>query len=327
MVSGSMEIMNFAEAHGLQLLHWPFRIGELRAAIGEAVSSDAFMATTCFFPLFTPLRRRGARARMSSIPMASGTRPVRYGGRKDDHLTDPLTRKLENFAPLSGDDRRLLADAVRQTRLVRARTDIIREGDKPDDVRLVLEGFACRYKILPDGKRHIMAYLVPGDLCDVHVFLLREMDHNIGTLSACRVVDVSRARILEMLERPAIARALWWSALVDEATLREWLVNIGRRPAEQRLAHLMCELLMRLQTVGLANGNSYELPITQSDLAETMGLTLVHVNRVLQRLRGRGLITLKNQHLVINDAAALKQFSDFNPNYLHLEEKAVKEPC
>ena len=131
-----------------------------------------------------------------------------------------------------------------------------------------------------------------------------------------------------MLERPAIARALWWSALVDEATLREWLVNIGRRPAEQRIGHLLCELLMRLETVGLTNGNHYELPITQADVAETMGLTLVHVNRVLQRLRASGLITLANRQLVINDVQALKEFSEFNPNYLHLGNTAkIPEPC
>ena len=243
-------------------------------------------------------------------------------------LTNPLTRKLENFAPLSSEDRRFLSELARPDRRVDARTDIIREGDRPDDVRLVLEGFACRYKILPDGKRHIMAYLVPGDLCDMHVFILKAMDHSIGTLSACRVVDIPRPRILEMLERPAIAQALWWAALVDEATLREWLVNIGRRPAEQRVGHLLCELLMRLQTVGLTNGNSYELPLTQTDVAETMGLSFVHVNRVLQRLRASGLITLRSKRLVITDLKALKIFSEFNPNYLHLGANAeTKEPC
>jgi CRP-like cAMP-binding protein len=234
-------------------------------------------------------------------------------------VTHPLTRKLENFAPLSSEDRRFLAELARPGRHVDARIDIIREGDRPDDVRLVLEGFACRYKIFPDGKRHIMAYLVPGDLCDMHIFILKAMDHSIGTLSACRVVDIPRPRILEMLERPAIAQALWWAALVDEATLREWLVNIGRRSAEQRVGHLLCELLMRLQTVGLASSNSYELPITQTDVAETVGLSVVHVNRVIQRLRASGLITLRSKRLVIADVEGLKTFSEFNPNYLHLD--------
>lgn len=173
-----------------------------------------------------------------------------------------------------------------------------------------------------------MAYLIPGDLCDVHVFLLKEMDHCIGTLSPCRVVDIPRHRILELLERPAIARALWWATLVDEGTLREWIVNVGRRPAEQRVAHLLCELLLRLQTVGLANGNTYELPLTQTEVAETMGLTVVHVNRVLQRLRASKLISLRNKRLVINDSEALKKFSGFNPNYLHIESATeATEPC
>ena len=233
-------------------------------------------------------------------------------------MANLLTRKLEAFAPLSEADRHLLDAVIREARDVGSRGDLIREGDAPGDVRLILAGFACRYKRLAGGKRQIMAYLVPGDFCDLHVFILKAMDHTIATLSPCRVVDIPRARILEMTERPALARALWWAALVDEATLREWLVNIGARPAEERVAHLLCELLLRLRTVGLANGDSYELPITQTELADTVGLTNVHVNRVLQRLRGDGLITLTGKHLVILDVERLNAFSGFTPNYLHL---------
>ena len=163
-----------------------------------------------------------------------------------------------------------------------------------------------------------MAYLVPGDFCDQHVFILKTMDHSIATLSTCKVVNIPRSRILEMLENPRLARALWWATLVDEATLREWLVNIGARPAERRVAHLLCELLVRLGIVGLSTGDKYELPITQNELADTVGLSTVHVNRVLQRLRGLELITLKGKNLVILDAAKLIQFSGFNSNYLHL---------
>lgn len=187
-------------------------------------------------------------------------------------------------------------------------------------MNLILEGFACRYKMLPDGTRQIVAYLVLGDFCDLHVFILKVMDHTIATLSRCTVVKISRAPILELMERPAIARAFWWPALVDEATLREWLVNVGARTAEQRIAHLRCELLL-LQTVGLTNGDTYELPITQAELADTVGLTSVHVNRVLQRLRRDGLITLKGKNLVIPDLERLKAFSGFNPNYLHLADR------
>ena len=149
----------------------------------------------------------------------------------------------------------------------------------------ILDGFACRYKLTSEGKRHIMAYLISGDFCDLHVFILKAMDHNIGALSPCRVVNIPRNRILEMTTRPALARALWWATLVDEAVLREWLVNMGQREAPERIAHLLCELLLRLRAIGLAASDAYELPITQEALGDTMGLSAVHVNRSLQKLR------------------------------------------
>ena len=240
-------------------------------------------------------------------------------------MANLLTRKLEAFAPLSEADRHLLDAVIREARDVGSREDLIREGDAPGDVRLILAGFACRSKRLADGRRQIMAYLVPGDFCDLLVFILREMDHSIATLSPCRVVDIPRPRILEMTERPALGRALWWAALVDEATLREWLVNIGARSAEQRIAHLLCELLSRLRVMGLADGGQYELPVTQQELGDTMGLTNVHVSRVLKRLRGDGLITLTSKNLVILDVERLEAFSGFTPNYLHLAPRSGVE--
>jgi len=236
-------------------------------------------------------------------------------------MINRLTRKLEAFGPLPDADKRLLDEVSRDARAIGPRTDLIREGDTPSDVNLILDGFACRYKVLPDGSRQIMAYLVPGDFCDLHVFILKAMDHGIATLSACKLVKIPRSRILELMDRPAIARAFWWAALVDEATLREWLVNIGVRTAEQRVAHLLCELLLRLDTVGLTNGDTYELPITQAELADTVSLTSVHVNRVLRQLRGSGLITLKSKNLVFLDVERLKALSGFNPNYLHLADR------
>lgn len=234
---------------------------------------------------------------------------------------NPLVRKLLAFAKLTGDDRRVLNKLGARARQVPARTDLIREGEDPCFVYLVLDGFACRYKLLPDGRRQIMAYLVPGDFCDLHVFILKEMDHGLATLSPCSVVDIERTQILSLLERPAIARAFRIAAMVDEATLCEWLVNLGQRPAEQRVAHLLCELLFRLKAVGLANGESYDLPITQVELADTMGLSGVHINRVLQTLRRTGLITFNEQHLVIHEVDRLVAFAGFNPNYLHLDQR------
>lgn len=201
-----------------------------------------------------------------------------------------------------------------------AHQDIIREGDSPSNVILVLDGFACRYKILPDGSRSIFAYLVPGDFCDLHIFILSAMDHSIATVSPCTIVDIPQSRVLELSERPAIVRALWWTTLVDEATLREWLVNMGQRDAESSIAHLFCELHLRLKGVGLSDGGEFSLPITQTELADTMGLSNVHVNRSLQSLRSQGLVTFRQRRIVIPDVNNLRSFCYFNPNYLHIEE-------
>ena len=234
-------------------------------------------------------------------------------------MVNVLTSKLELFGRLPEHDKRLLDEVTEKSRSVPAATSIIREGDAPSDVHLVMEGLACRSKLLKRGARHIFAYLVPGDLCDANIFILKAMDHTIETLAPSRIVDVPRARILEMMDRPAIARALWWATLVDEATLREWLVNLGQRDALHRIAHLFCELHLRMQSVGLTKGGSYQLPITQSVLGETMGLSPVHVNRALQSLRSTNLITFKAGELVINDIPRLQAMCEFNPNYLHLD--------
>jgi CRP-like cAMP-binding protein len=237
-------------------------------------------------------------------------------------MENPLIAKLERGAELREDDRRLLRELVARPRGIGPREDLIQEGDRPEDVHLVMGGFACRYKLLPGGERQIMAYLVSGDLCDLHVAILGEMDHGISTLSACEIVFIPRQTVEELTEKHGrINRALWWSTLVDEAILREWLVNMGRRAADKQLAHLFCELLVRLQVVGRADGNSYELPVTQAELADTLGISPVHVNRLLQQLRGDGLITLKGKDLTIDDVQGLMAFAEFNPNYLHLRRR------
>ena len=232
-----------------------------------------------------------------------------------------LSRKLLNFGHLDQADLALLDAVVGKSRTVPPYVDLISEGDKPGDVHLVLRGFACRYKILQDGRRQIMAYLVPGDLCDLHVYLLDHMDHSVGTLAECQVVDVSRSSIQQLLERPAIARAMLMSTMVDEGMLREWLVNIGQRQAEPRIAHLLCELLARLRSVGLVSDGRYTLPLTQVELADTMGVTPVHMNRVVQSLRRKSLISLSGDQLTVLNAKGLEQEAGWNPNYLHLRAK------
>jgi CRP-like cAMP-binding protein len=226
--------------------------------------------------------------------------------------------KLQSAGRLNDGDRERLSKLCDDIRPFHARRDIIREGDRPDHVHLMIEGWSCRYKMLADGTRQITAFLVPGDFCDTQITIFDEMDHSIGSLTDCRVAFVPRALIAELTEQPAIARALWWASLVDEAVLRAWIVNMGRREAQDRIAHLICELHVRLRNVGLAPGNSFELPLTQEELSDALGLTSVHVNRTLKRLREDGLMTFRRQQIVITDVPALRKIADFDPNYLHL---------
>jgi len=237
-------------------------------------------------------------------------------------VTNPLAKKLSSFVDLSPDDLAHLDDICTDTRIWTAGRNLIREGDRPEVVFLLLEGWACRYKLLPDGSRQIMAYLIPGDLCDIHIFILKAMDHSIGLLSDGRVAIISKAVMQRTLEeRPAIARALFWSTLVDEAILREWLVNMGQRDAFARLAHLFCEMWLRMRQMGLTDGNSFTLPLTQEELGDTMGLTSVHVNRVLQRMRAEGLLSLARGQMTLHNVDRLCKIADFDPNYLHLDRR------
>lgn len=235
-------------------------------------------------------------------------------------MSNPFLRKIAYGASLTDEDRALLAEVTSKARSVPSRTDLISEGDVPTDVHLIMSGYACRYKVLPDGRRQIMAIFVPGDVCDLHVQILGEMDHSIGTLSDATVVDISPPRIDAFITNPRINRGLWWMTLVDEGTLREWLVSMGQRDAAEQMAHVFCELHLRLRSVGLAKGDSFDLPGNQDDLADLMGVTSVHVNRTLALLREKELITLARGRLSIPNVDRLRAFGGFDPNYLHLRD-------
>ncbi len=235
-------------------------------------------------------------------------------------LAEFLIRKLENFTSLSSDDKHALDQASRQrTRRIRSRDDIVHEGDLPQGVNLILDGWACRYKTLEDGRRQIIAYLLPGDLCDHNVAILSEMDHSIGTVTAVTLAEIPTETMRQLTTGHArLSQALCWESLVAAAIQREWTVNIGQRTAFERLGHLLCELYVRLRAVGLTQGNTCELPLTQAEIADTIGLSVVHVNRTLQELRSVGLISLRGRELTIHRLEALQRAVQFNPNYLHL---------
>jgi len=230
-----------------------------------------------------------------------------------------LARKLSLFAPLSDADRAVLAALTPTQEVFRPDTDIAVEGVMPRSVMLVQEGMAVRYRNLPDGRRQIMTFLIPGDLCDPHVFLLKAMDHSIGTITTVRASPVSRAALMETFAtRPRISAALWWSSLQEESMLRERIVSLGRRDARGRIAYLLCELLWRHSAMGLAEDETYHLPLTQTELGDALGLTPVHVNRVLREFREQRLIAIEHRILRMLDVDGLQEIAAFNKEYLHL---------
>ena len=233
-------------------------------------------------------------------------------------MPNPLARKLERYVYLSEADRVWLADPLTSGRQIAARADVIHEGDDPRAVNVILEGWACRYRQLRDGRRQIVGFLLPGDPCDPHVFLLDAMDHTIGAITPVLVGQISGAALQAMTARsPQLDLAFHREALATAAVQREWTVSLGCRTGIERLAHLFCELHTRLAAVGLADGNTCPMPITQNDLGDAMGQTSVHINRTLQEMRGLGLITLRSRRLTIHDPAALAQLAHFDPAYLH----------
>ncbi|MBB3936173.1 Crp/Fnr family transcriptional regulator [Aureimonas phyllosphaerae] len=239
-----------------------------------------------------------------------------------------LIRKLQNFAPLSDEERSALQDlAGRRLRVLNSRDDIIEQGQKPGFVNLMLEGFACRYKILPDGRRQILSFFIPGDLCDLHNDVLGVMDHSIGAISPLRIAQIAADEIEVLMTRfPRLRRAFWWNELVGEATTREWLTNLGQRTGSERVAHLLCETFVRMRSIGLVDETgACPFPITQADLSDALGISIVHTNRMLQDLRAEGLIVLKGRSLQVDDLGALMRLANFEPSYLHLRRPGADE--
>jgi CRP-like cAMP-binding protein len=243
-------------------------------------------------------------------------------GMMQSHLSpSPLVRKMKGFVRLSDADGAVLEALGASAETVPAHTDLVREDERPRGILLVLEGMAFRYKMRANGSRQILAYLVPGDMGDFDVALLDRMDHGISTFSGCKIAWIKPEVLAGIRENhPEATRGMRMSTLVDEATLREWLMNVGCRVAIERLAHLFSELLLRLQVVGLASENSYTLPVSQGELGDTTGMSNVHVNRSLMELRRRGLIHFSGKILTILDVPALKALAEFKPNYRHLGE-------
>ncbi len=233
-----------------------------------------------------------------------------------------MIRKLESIFPLSAEEKQALHDLPVQVKALKADRDVVSLGDRPSHICLILEGVTCTYKLTYEGKRQIMALHVPGDIPDLQSIHLELMDFSIAPISShCTVGFIQHEDLRLMYERyPRLVAAFWRETLVDASIYREWLLNIGRREAYARIAHLICEFLFRLNAVGLVEGDTFNLPVTQAALADATGISSVHMSRVLQTLRADGLIQSNRTQVTVPDLEKLKEAGEFDPLYLHLEK-------
>jgi CRP-like cAMP-binding protein len=233
-----------------------------------------------------------------------------------------MVRRLAYWHALSPDDRAAVLNLPHRVRTLEQHNYIIREFDRAESSCVLLSGFAMRHKIVAGGKRQILAIHMKGELVDLQNSLLGCADHSVQMLTAGRVAIIPRAAITRLaFERPNVGKALWTDTLVDASIFREWIANVGRRDARTRLAHLLCEIALRMKVAGLGEQTNYELPMTQDQLADTTGMTSVHINRTIRRLEAEGLIERRSARaIVIGDWRKLAEVGDFNSAYLHLND-------
>jgi CRP-like cAMP-binding protein len=237
-------------------------------------------------------------------------------------MIDLALKKLRARDDVSAREERVLESAVYTILDVAKKETLVRADVPLSNSNILLEGLVCRYRDMANGQRQVTEVHVPGDFVDLHSFPLQRLDHSIMALAPSRVAVVPHERLRLITEtEPHLTRLLWLTTAMDAAIHREWLVSIGRRSALGRVAHVLCELYERFNIVGMTDGTSYLLPLTQVDLAECLGLTPIHINRTLRALRLQRLVTFRSNRVIIDDLEALQKVAEYNPNYLFLEKR------
>jgi len=232
---------------------------------------------------------------------------------------DGLLRMLALHADLDDADRSAISQLPYRVRRLDPGSYIVREGDRPDQCCLLVTGFAARQKLTSAGGRQIVSIGVPGDAVDFQNMFFDISDHGVQLLTPAKVADFPRVALQQLVaDRPNIGTAIIQLLLIEASILREWVVNIGRRDARSRIAHLLCELGVRLEQLGLTTADGFELPMTQEQLADATGLTSIHVNRVLKSLESEGLIVRARRHVRFSNWCALQDAGDFSRRYLHI---------
>ena len=231
-------------------------------------------------------------------------------------------KKLRARDDVSAEEEQVIRSLPSEIVEVPADRTVIRHGQELHHSTLLLEGWMARAKDLPTGQRQLAELQVAGDFTDLHGFTLKRLDHDIISITRCRMAVVPHERLKVMTERyPHLTRLYWFGTNLDAAIHREWTLSLGRRTALARMAHLFCELNVRLGVVGLAEGNSFDFPLTQTELSECLGLTSVHVNRTLQELRRTGLVEVQNRRVKILDLNGLKAAAEFDASYLYVDKR------
>lgn len=240
--------------------------------------------------------------------------------RQEPATLAPMLRQLMLWSELDADDQNAVLDLPHTITRFRANDFIVREDDQPRHACILLSGFVYRHKIAGNGGRQIFSIHLKGDAVDLHNAVLRRADHNVQALTDVEVAQIPVMAIRAIVAaRPNVAWAMWYETLVDAAVFREWTLNVGRRDARARTAHMLCEFAVRLVSAGLSEGNDYELPMTQDQLGDALALTSVHVNRTLRALEAEGLIERTRRAVKITDFERLATLGDFDPAYLHLQ--------
>lgn len=235
-------------------------------------------------------------------------------------LARSFLRRMEQHGELSAAERAVLTGLATRARRLGARAPIVDEGERPGEACVLLEGQAFRYKTLPDGARQILSFHRAGDIIDLNSALLPLADHGSATLTPATVALLPHDALNAAIDAHAgIARAFWRETLVEGSIFRQWLLNIGRRDAYARIAHLLCETGLRSAVSGTGSLTRFDFPVTQADIADATALTSVHVNRTLQRLRANGLLTMTGRDVHIRDWDGLARAGGFDPAYLHLK--------
>ena len=243
------------------------------------------------------------------------------------HTLSPLLKKLELWAELDKASQEAVLALSHKVEEVLPNKHLVREGEKPTHSCVMLEGFAFRHKVLVDGSRSISAIHMKGDAVDLQNSLLGTADHSVQTLTRSTVAFIPVREVRQIaFEFPKVGMAMWYDTLVDGSIFREWIANIARRDAASRIAHLLCEFGLRIESTGLGDRLSYELPMTQEQLADATGLTPVHVNRTLLELESRGLIARTKRSVAIADWKRMENASGFNDNYLHVKDSSSLLP-